>query len=351
MAVAWVLLALLQSPAAQAAQTLSGAGSSAAAPVYRAWAQAYGHKHDVQLQYDAVGSSAGLQKIKTKEVAFGASDVAPADADLQRDHLILAPLFVTGITPVVNLPTIASGKLRLTPEALAGIFLGTITRWNAPAIQGANPSLTLPDLPIKPVVHGDGSGTTYYFSDYLSRVSPDWKLRFGAKTSLDWPAGFLSAKGSDGVARAVKATVGAIGYLDCNYVAEQGLATVQLRNASDEFVSPGAPGFKAAVRASDWYTKGDFHGSLSNLAGHGVWPITTGSFVLLPKVSDQPANTARALHFLLWSLLKGDTAVEGLSFVRLPDHIQALVFKTLSSVTDTHGKPLGFDALRAVSQP
>lgn len=351
MAVAWVLLALLQSPAAQAAQTLSGAGSSAAAPVYRAWAQAYGHKHDVQFQYDAVGSSAGLQKIKAKEVAFGASDVAPSDADLQREHLILVPTFVTGITPVVNLHTVASGKLRLTPEALAGIFLGTITRWNAPAIQSANPNLTLPDLPIKPVVRSDGSGTTYYFSDYLSRVHPDWKLRFGAKTSLDWPAGFVGAKGSDGVVKAVKTTVGAIGYLDYNYVTEQGLAAVQLRNASDEFVSPGTLGFKAALRASDWHAKGDFHSSLSNLAGHSVWPITMGTFVLLPKASDQPENTARALHFFVWSLLKGDTVVEGLSFVRLPDRIQALAFKALSSVTDTHGKPLGFDALGAASQP
>lgn len=344
-----LMLAAAWGPA-RAAETLTGAGSSAAAPLYRAWATAYGKTQDVQLQYEASGSSAGLKKIRAQEVAFGASDVAPPEAELNRDQLVLVPTFVTGAVPVVNLPRIPRGRLRLTGEVLAQIYLGSITRWSAPEIAALNPDLSLPDLAIRPVGRSDGSGTTWYVADYLSRISPTWKERLGTKTSLAWGEHVTGAKGSDGVVRAVQETPGAIGYVDFNYVGANGLSPVQLRNVAGEFATAGVPGFKAALRASDWALKANFHASLANLPGPGVWPITMGTFVLMPRVSDKPTETARALRFLMWALLKGDSVVEGLSFVRLPDALQASAFRALSSVVDRQGRKLGAEAFSAVAQ-
>jgi phosphate transport system substrate-binding protein len=338
-------------PAASfAGETLTGAGSSAAAPVYKAWATAYGQKQDFQLAYDPAGSSAGVKKIKANEVGFGASDVAPSERDLVKDQLVLVPTFISGVAPSVNLPKINTGKLRLSGEVLVDIFSGKITRWNAPEIQSLNAGLTLPDLEIKPVVRSDGSGTTYYFTDYLSHVNPEWKAKFGAKNSIAWPANCIGAKGNDGVAKMVKDKVGAIGYVDFNYVTEYGLNPIQLRNAAGEFVAPSVGSFRAALRASDWSTKGDFHATLANLPGNDVWPITMGTFVLLPRVSNKSDETARALRFFVWTLLKGDQVVEGMSFVRLPDKLQALAYKALTSVTDQNGNALGHQAMEKVSR-
>lgn len=338
-------------PLSGGAETLSGAGSSAAVPVYRAWATAYGRTQafPFQLNYDPVGSTTGLKKIRAREVGFGASDVAPPEQELIQDGLVLVPTFVTGAVPVVNLPKIGNGKLRLSGEVLAGIFLGQITRWNAPEIQHLNSGLSLPDLPIKPVVRSDGSGTNHYFTDYLSKISPAWKERMGVKSTIAWPAAFIGAKGSDGEAKAVKETAGAIGYIDFNYMTSYGLNPVQLRNAAGEFAAPGVDSFRAALRASAWFSEGDFHASLANLPGKDSWPITMGSFILLPKLSDKPAETTQALRFFVWALLKGDQVVEGMSFVRLPAKIQSLAFKALSSVTDRQGKPIGMEAWSAIS--
>lgn len=337
-------------PLSGGAQTLSGAGSSAAAPVYRAWATAYGRTQAFQLNYDSVGSTRGLKKIHAREVSFGASDVAPPEQELVQDGLVLVPTFVSGVVPVVNLPKIGNGKLHLSGEVLAAIFLGQITRWNAPEIQSLNSALSLPDLPIKPVVRSDGSGTNHYFTDYLSKISPAWKERIGVKSTIAWPAAFMGAKGSESQAKTVKETVGAIGYIDFNYVSGYGLNPVQLRNAAGEFVAPGVDSFRAALRASAWYDEGNFHASLANLPGKASWPITMGSFVLLPKAGENSANSSQALRFFIWALLKGDQVVEGMSFVRLPDKIQALAFKNLSSVTDQQGRALGMEAWSAVSR-
>ncbi len=334
---------------AQAAETIVGAGSSAAAPVYKAWGLAYGKKNDVQLAYDPVGSGAGLQKIRAREVIFGASDVAPSDEVLIKDQWVLVPTFVTGVVPAINLPKIGNNRLKLTPEALAGIFMGTIQRWNAPEIQATNPDLALPDMSIKPIVRADGSGTTYYFADYLSRISPVWKENFGTKNLLKWPESHIAVKGSDGVAKAVKSTPGGIGYLDANYLTEYELSGVQMRNASGDFVVANAANFRTALRASDWFAKGDFHASLANMPGRTAWPITMGTFVVFPKVAEKSADTTRALKFLTWCLMKGDAVVEGMSFVRLPDKIQATALKNLSSVVDAQGKTIGLEALSLVS--
>jgi phosphate transport system substrate-binding protein len=301
------------------------------------------------LAYQPVGSTAGLKEIQAGRVGFGASDVAPAETDLAKGGLVLVPTFVTGAVPVVNLARIPNGKLRLSGAVLAAIFSGEITRWDAPEIQQLNPGLALPDLPIRPVVRSDGSGTTYYFTDYLSKVSPAWKEKRGARTAIDWPAGFLAAKGSDGVSKAVRDNAGAIGYIDFDYVAQDGLNAVQMRNLAGAFVSPAADAFRAALQGSDW-SKGNFHATLADLPGYSTWPITMGTFVLLPKVSNQPVEGARAVRFFVWALLKGDQVVEHMGFVRLPDKMQALAFKALSSVTDAKGSAVALDAINELSQ-
>ncbi|WP_409338637.1 phosphate ABC transporter substrate-binding protein PstS [Curvibacter cyanobacteriorum] len=345
----WTGLLLACAPA-QAADTLTGAGSSAAALLYRAWGQAYARQHPVELQYEAIGSSAGLKKIRAGEVAFGASDVAPSEAELQRDQLVLVPTFVSGAVPVVNLPRVPRGRLRLSGELLADIYLGRVTRWNAPELQALNPGLNLPDLPIRPVGRSDGSGTTYYVSDYLSQVSPAWLRQHGRQTQIAWADTVSRAKGSQGVVQAVQDTPGTIGYVDYNYVVEQDLNPVQLRNAAGQFVAPSVAGFRAALRASDWVSKGDFHAPLTQRTGAASWPIAMGSFVLLPRVSSQSEATERALRFLMWTLLKGDTVVEGLSLVRLPDALQAQAFKALSSVSDRQGRALGAIAFSSMTR-
>jgi phosphate transport system substrate-binding protein len=338
--------------AAASAEPVSGAGSSAAAPVYRAWASAYGQTQPgFQLAYQPVGSSAGLKAARARSVGFGASDVAPPEKDLTNDALVLVPTFVTGAVPIVNLPKVGNGKLRLSGEVLAAIFQGEITRWNAPEIQKLNPGLALSDLPIKPVVRSDGSGTTYYVTDYLSKISPAWKEKSGAKAAIDWPATFTAVKGSDGVSKTVRDTAGAIGYIDFDYVTQDGLNPVQLRNATGEFVTPGVEAFRAALRSSEWYTSGNFHASLANMPGPNAWPITMGTFILLPKVSDKPDEAAGAIRFFVWALLKGDPVVEHMGFVRLPDKMQALAYKALMSVTNQSGRVIALDAMSEFSRP
>lgn len=336
-------------PLALATPTV-GAGSTAAAPVYRAWADAYGKTTDFELKYDAVGSSAGIKKIVAKESIFGASDLAPSESSLAKNQLILVPLFVTGAVPAINLNGIPKGKLRLSGEVLADIFSGTINQWNAPAIQALNPDLPLPHLAIQPIVRADGSGTTYYFTEYLSAVSPSWKSTYGASTAIHWPSGSTAVNGSSAVARKIKETPGSIGYLDFNYVQEYALNTPMLKNAAGEYVSANVGAFRQALKASDWSSKGDFHTSLINLPAAAAWPITMPTFVLLPKTTDTPEDTSKAIHFFVWALLKGDAVVEKMSFVRLPDRIQALAFKALMQIRDPGGRSLGIPAVNALTQ-
>ncbi|ABE46058.1 phosphate ABC transporter substrate-binding protein PstS [Polaromonas sp. JS666] len=325
---------------AASAETISGAGSSAAAPIYQAWARAYQKSTGAALAYEPVGSSAGLKKIRAHETGFGASDVAPTEAELAASGLLVFPVAITGISPVVNLPKVGDGQLRLTGEVLARIFLGEITQWNAAEIVQLNPGLKLPDLPVKVVVRGDGSGTTYNFADYLAKLSPTWKAKYGVKTSVDWPATFVAVKGSDAVVKNVRETVGTIGYVDHGYVRDHKLTTVQLKNLDGEFVSPSIVAFRAALSSSEWASTGSFTSTLTNKAGKATWPITMGTFALVPKVADQPAQTLPALRFFVWAFLNGDALVQENNFVRLPDRVQATAFKAITSVKDKAGNAI-----------
>jgi phosphate transport system substrate-binding protein len=323
------------------ADTLTGAGSSAAAPIYRVWSREYQKATGTALAYEAVGSSAGLKKIKAGETGFGASDVAPSEAELNADGLVVFPVAITGIAPVVNLPRIADGQLRLSGDVLARIFMGEIDKWSAPEIRQLNPGVTLPDMPIKVVARSDGSGTTYNFADYLAKVHAPWKERFGVKTAIAWGPSVTQAKGSDGVVKAVKETAGAIGYVDYGYVADNKLAAVAMRNEDGEFVKPGTTAFQAALAASDWAGKGVFTATLTAQHGKATWPITMGTFILVPRVTAKPAETEAALKFFVWSFNHGDALVREANFVRLPDRVQASAFKAISSVRDKSGKALG----------
>lgn len=338
------VLAMLAGAVAHA-EVFSGAGSSAAAPIYRSWGSAYEQASGHTLAYASIGSSAGVQKIKAGEVGYGASDVAPAQADLDRDGLLVFPIAVTGIAPVINLPRVTENQLRLNGPVLAGIYLGTISRWNASEIAALNPRMSLPDLPIKVIVRGDGSGTTYNFADYLAKVSPAWREKMGVKSKLDWPSGFIEAKGSEGVARKLSETVGGIAYVDYGYVPEFRLTTVQLSNQAGEFVAPSHDSFRAALNASSWISTGNFTTTLTQQAGTRVWPLTMATFALVPKVSSKPQLTTAALRFLAWSFMRGDDLVQKSNFVRLPDRVQAAAFKVISSVKDEAGHPIGLNSL------
>lgn len=323
------------------ANGLTGAGSSAAAPIYRSWGQAYEKATGQKLSYEAVGSSAGVRKIVAREVGFGATDVAPSNEELKKSGLALFPVAISGIAPVINLPKVGDGQLRLTGPVLARIFMGQITQWNAAEIVQLNPGLVLPNLPIKVIVRNDGSGTTYNFADYLAKVQPEWQEKFGVKTTITWPENFASAKGSDGVSTALRDTVGGITYVDISFARDYKLSTVQLKNLAGDFVAPSNEAFRAALASSEWIGTGNFTSTLTEKPGRGAWPITMGTFVLVPLVTDNPKETTSALKFMAWAFTNGDSLVQQHSFVRLPTRLQTAAFKVIAGVKDTSGTPIG----------
>jgi phosphate transport system substrate-binding protein len=325
---------------------LSGAGSSAAAPVYKVWSQQYAKTPGGEpLSYAPVGSGAGMAKIRSREVDFGGSDVIATKQELDRDGLVMFPTAVTGIVPVINLPRTAPGSLRLSGDVLAGIFLGTITQWDAAPIRALNPGVALPSQAIRRVVRSDASGSTYHFTDYLSRVSPEWKQRHGVASKVEFGADALAVKGSAEVSKAVRATPGAIGYIDYNDVLDDGLTGVLLRNANGQFVAASPEGFRDAVSHSAWFATGDFGVGLNDLAGAKSWPITMGTFMVMPRVARENARTERTLRFIAWSYLHGDALARDAKFVPLPSKVQASAYREISRITGARGEPLGMKVL------
>ncbi|WP_454730811.1 MULTISPECIES: phosphate ABC transporter substrate-binding protein PstS [Cupriavidus] len=341
------LAALTCGASALAATEIRGAGSTAAAPIYRVWADGYKAATGVTLQYDAVGSGEGLKRVRAGQVDFGASDVPMPEAEAKKAGLVFVPSVVTGAVPVVNLPGVPQGRLKLTGEVLAAIFLGKLTAWDAPEIRALNPGVALPRLPIRPVVRADGSGTTYHFSSYLSAVSADWKATYGTQSTLPWPSSFTAARGSSEVVGAVQGTAGTIGYVDYNYVLDAGLNAVQLRNAAGRFVPAQVDNFREAVVQSEWNQKGNFTASLVNQPGTNAWPITMGTFIVVPAVSQSGARTLDALKFVTWGYLRGDDLAREAKFVPLPERVQARAYRELARVTDRSGAPIGLSSIGA----
>lgn len=319
---------------------ITGAGSSAAAPLYALLAAGYAQTGKVNLAYSASGSSDGLKQIRGKTVDFGASDVALTPDERKAQKLVCFPTAISGVVPVVNLPGIRKDQLRLTGDVLADIFARKIVKWNDEKVRALNPGLALPDLAINVVARQDGSGTTLNFTDYLGKSSAGWLAAFGRNYTVAWPAGTRQAKGTSGVVDALRQTPGAITYVDYQYAVQGNLASVMLKNRDGRFVKPGASAFSTALVNSSWMTRASYEDMLTDRPGAASWPITSGTFVLVPQASSNPEKTIAAIKFFTWGFLHGDAVIGKTDYVRLPENVQARIFAELTAITDAGGAPL-----------
>jgi phosphate transport system substrate-binding protein len=321
------------------AASVSGAGATFPYPIYAKWADMYNKETGFNLNYQSIGSGGGIKQIKNKTVTFGASDMPLEPKDLAASGLIQFPTVVGGDVPVVNLDGIGAGDLVLDGPTLADIFLGKITKWDDPAIKKLNPNVKLPSNAIVVVHRSDGSGTTFIFTDYLSKVSPDWKSNVGASTSVEWPAG-IGAKGNEGVSNNVAQTKGAIGYVEYAYALENKMASVKMINADGKAVAPNSAAFQAAAANADWANSDHYYVILTNQPGAESWPIAGATFILMYKQPADPAASAEALKFFDWAYKKGSKAAEQLDYVPLPSPVIAQIEKTWQEVKGPEGKPV-----------
>ena len=333
------LACALSLTAAAYAQDITGAGASFPAPLYSKWASEYNKATNLKVNYQSVGSGAGIKQIDAKTVDFGASDMPLKDEDLAQKNQLQFPTVIGGVVPVVNIVGITPGQLKLTGEVLADIFLAKITKWNDPAIKALNPSLNLPDAAIAPVRRSDGSGTTFLFTNYLSKVSADWKAKVGDGTAVNWPTG-AGGKGNEGVAAFVSRLPNSIGYVEYAYVKQNKMNFAQMRNASGAFVSPDDSAFKAAAAGADWNKS--FYQILTNQNGKDAWPITGATFILMHKVQDKPANASAALKFFDWAYKNGDKTADDLDYVPMPASVKDTIRKTWANIKDDAGKPIAY---------
>ena len=322
-----------------AAQEATGAGASFPAPLYSKWAADYNKATGVKINYQSVGSSAGLKQIEAKTVDFGASDEPLKDADLQAKGLVQFPTVIGGIVPVVNIKGVQPGQLKLTGQVLGDIYLGKITKWNDPAITALNPGVALPDDKITPVRRADGSGTTFGFTNYLSKVNAEWKDKVGEGKAVNWPTG-AGGKGNEGVAAFVGRLANSIGYVEYAYVKQNKLTFAQLQNSAGNFVAPNENSFKAAAAGADWSKS--FYQILTNQPGKDSWPITSATFILMQKSQDKPAQAATTLKFFDWAYKSGDATAVGLDYVPMPDSVKAQVLKAWAEIKDGAGKPVSW---------
>jgi phosphate transport system substrate-binding protein len=321
------------------AQDVTGAGASFPAPLYSKWADAYNKATGQKINYQSVGSSAGVRQIRGKTVDFGATDAPLKDDELAKDGLIQFPTVLGGVVPVVNVKGIAPGQLKLTGQLLGDIYLGKITKWNDPAIAAANPGVTLPDNAIAVVRRADGSGTTFIFTNYLSKVNAEWKSKVGEGAAVNWPTG-AGGKGNEGVAAFVQRLPNSIGYVEYSYARANKMSHVQLRNAAGNFVNPDDATFKAAAADAAWDKS--FYQVLTEQSGKDAWPITGATFILMHKAQDKPAQAASALKFFDWAMSNGDKMAADLDYVPMPEAVKAQIRKTWGEVKDPTGKSVAF---------
>ncbi len=325
---------------AYAAGSVSGAGATFPYPIYAKWADMYNKETGFRLNYQSIGSGGGIKQIKSKTVTFGASDMPLEPKDLTASGLIQFPTVVGGDVPVVNLDGIGTGDLTLDGPTLANIFLGKITKWDDPAIKKLNPNAKLPSNAIVVVHRSDGSGTTFIFTDYLSKVSPQWKSDVGASTSVEWPAG-IGAKGNEGVSNNVTQTKGAIGYVEYAYALENKMASVKMINMDGKAVAPSAKAFQAAAGNADWANSDHYFVILTDEPGAESWPIAGATFILMYKQPVDPAASADALKFFDWAYTNGREAAEALDYVPLPAPVIAQIEKTWATeIKGPDGKPV-----------
>ncbi len=329
--------AALAACGAAQAQQATGAGSSFAAPLVAKWSADYNKLTGVRINYQSVGSGAGIKQVEAKTVDFGASDMPLKDEDLAKAGEFQFPILIGGVIPVVNIKGIQPGQLLLDGRVLGDIYLGKITRWSDPAIKALNPSLALPDAAIAPVRRADGSGTTFIFTNYLSKVNPDWKAKVGDGTAVNWPTG-VGGKGNEGVATYVARLPNSIGYVEYAYVKQNRMTYALVENSEKKFPEPNEKAFKAAAAGADWNRT--FYQILTNQPGADAWPITGSTFVIMHKVQDKPAQAATVLNFFGWALNKGDKTAESLDYVPMPAAVVKQIEKQWTGVKDAAGKPI-----------
>ena len=307
-----------------AATQVSGAGASFIYPLVSRWSADYNAATGQQVNYQSIGSGGGIAQVKAGTVDFGSSDKPLSSAELAEANLGQFPSAIGGVVPVVNIEGLAPGALKLTGPLLADIFLGKVTTWNAPEIAAVNPGLALPDGKISIVHRSDGSGTSFNFTNYLSKVSPDWKQKVGEGTSVSWPLG-VGGKGNEGVASYVQQIKGAIGYVELAYALQNTMPYASMQNAEGYFVEPSAESFAAAARTADWASASDFDLVITNAPGADSWPITATNFMLMPKQPKDPARSKATLEFFKWALHNGQAQAAELHYVPLPEELVAQV--------------------------
>jgi phosphate transport system substrate-binding protein len=327
-------------PVLASAQDVTGAGATFPAPIYAKWADAYNKATGVRINYQSVGSGAGIKQIKSKTVDFGASDMPLTDEDLAKDGLVQFPTVIGGVVPVVNIAGITPGQIKLTGAVLGDIFLGKITKWNDAALTALNPGVPLPAADISVVRRADGSGTSFIFTNYLSKVNAEWKAKVGEGTAVNWPTG-AGGKGNEGVAAFVQRLPNSIGYLEYAYVKQNKMTYTLLKNKDGQFVKPNDVAFKAAAAGADWNKT--FYQITTDQPGKEAWPITNPTYILMHKVQDKPASASNALKFFEWTYLNGDQTADDLDYVPLPAAVKELVRKHwTANIKDAAGKAIAF---------
>ena len=312
------------------AADITGAGSTFIFPVLSKWADAYKKETGSGVNYQSIGSGAGIKQIQAKTVTFGATD-APLKADqLEKDGFVQWPMIMGAIVPVVNIEGIKAGDMVLDGETLGSIFLGKITKWDDPAIKKLNPKLTLPSAAIAVVHRADGSGTTYNFTDYLSKVNADWKSKVGSGTAVEWPVG-VGAKGNEGVSGNVGQTKNAIGYVEYAYAKQNKLTFTALVNKAGKTVEPTNEGFQAAASNADWANAPGYFLILTDQPGEKSWPIVASTFILMHKDSTDKAASQEAIKFFKYAFAKGGKMAEELDYIPMPDSVMKLIEKTWSA--------------------
>lgn len=332
--------ALTVAGASHAAVTITGAGATFPYPIYAKWAEAYKAKTGTSINYQSIGSGGGIKQITNKTVHFGASDMPLKPEELEKNGLMQFPTVIGGVVPVINVAGIEAGALKLNGETLANIYLGKITKWNDPALAALNKGINLPDANITVVHRSDGSGTTFIFTNYLSKVSPEWKSSIGEGTAVSWKAG-TGGKGNEGVASYVQRIKGAIGYVEYAYALQNKMNAVQMKNREGEFVKPNDDSFKAAAANAQWDKAPGFYEILTDEPGKASWPISGATFILMHKTQENTAAASEVLKFFDWAYADGSKLASDLDYVPLPENVQNLIRKAWKDqIRDASGAPL-----------
>ena len=323
------------------AETINGAGASFPEPVYRVWTYNYQKASGTRINYQSVGSGAGINQIKSKTVDFGATDNPLKQEELDKDGLLQFPMLMGGVVVIVNVPGITTNQLKLDGETVANIFLGNIKKWNDKAIADLNPGVKLPDIKINVVHRSDSSGTTWIFTDYLAKVSAEWKKDVGCDKSVKWPVGIGGQK-NPGVCNNVKNIEGAIGYVEYTYALETKIPTIMLKNRDGNFVKPEISTFQAAGANADWKNAQAFYMELNDQPGKDSWPITGATFILIYKNQGNKAKAEAMLKYFKWCFTEGAQSATNLKYVPIPENVFNLVKSAWDKSVVADGKPVNY---------